>query len=165
MNKKKIQSYLKAFKNSHVKPLTLINENDDEFLFCGCYIKKDNLRIPKELKMEIRVELHLNGFYAKVEDRLSDVSSFNYLRQYDSADYYTLLKADNKVYCVNQEYLELFDKDATFEVDVYHGISIVRVKEENEIVGYIPTHSKDFTKAIEIKSYDNKDERVYKFFQ
>ena len=46
MNRRKAQSCLKAFfKNISVRPVILINENDDEFIYCGCYIKKDNLKI------------------------------------------------------------------------------------------------------------------------
>lgn len=170
MNKRKAQSCFKAFfKNIPVRPLILINENDDEFLFCGCYIKKDNLKNLSELIMKrgriVIATKALNGFYVKIEERLSNVNSFNYLRQYNSSDYYTLLKANNKIYCVDQEYLDLFDGDATFEINVYNDIPVVRIKEKDEIVGYIPTYSGDFIKAFEVKAYDNKDERVYKFFQ
>ncbi len=169
MNKRKAQSCLKAFfKNIPVRPLILINENDDEFLFCGCYIKKDNLKNLSELIMKrgvVTVTKPLESFYVKIEDSLLNVNSFNYLRQYNSSNYYTLLKANNKVYCVDQEYLEIFNRDAIFEIDVYNEVPLVRVKEKDEIVGYIPTLSEDFVKAFEIKAYDNKDERVYKFFQ
>lgn len=169
MNRRKAQSCLKAFfKNIPVRPLILINENDDEFLFCGCYIKKDNLKNLSELIMKrgvITVIKPLESFYVKIEDSLSNVNSFHFLRQYNSSGYYTLLKANNKVYCVNQEYLELFDNDATFEINVYNDISMVRVKEKDEIVGYIPTYSEDFVKAFEVKAYDNEDKIVCKFFQ
>ena len=109
MNRRKAQSCLKAFfKNIPVRPVILINENDDEFIYCGCYIKKDNLKIIQELMMKkgIVIIQPLEGFYVKVEERLSNVNSFHFLRQYNSSGYYTLLKANNKVYCVNQEYLE-----------------------------------------------------------
>ena len=168
MNRRKAQSCLKAFfKNIPVRPVILINENDDEFIYCGCYIKKDNLKNVQELMMKkgIVITQPLEGFYVKVEERLSNVNSFHFLRQYNSSDYYTLLKANNKVYCVNQEYLELFDNDATFEINVYNDISMVRVKEKDEIVGYIPTYSEDFVKAFEVKAYDNEDKIVCKFFQ
>lgn len=168
MNKRKAQSCLKAFfKNMPIRPFILTNENDDEFFYCGCYIKKDNLKIPQDLMMRkgIVIAKALNGFYVKIKECLSNVNSFHFLRQYNSSDCYTLLKANNKVYCVDQEYLDLFNGDATFEINVYNDIPIVRVKEEDEIVGYIPTYSEDFVKALEIKAYDNKNEHVYKFFQ
>lgn len=160
MNKKKLQSYLKTFSSAFI----ITNENDDEFLYCRCCIKKDDLKIPKKLEIKKYITKSLDGFYVKVEDSLSNINAFSYLRQYNSANFFTLLKVDDEVYCVDQECLELFDENAILEISIYNDNPMVRVKEKGEVVGYIPIYPKDFTRAIEVKAYDNKDERVYKFF-